>query len=199
MDIKSFISGIIVGALFMFLIKGCDSNPTVIKDCEGEFYALNETSDTTEYISHKTYTDTIPFYDTIPRYIEVPIKKPIKDSISDINTYSNPYEDSLLVGEITSKVDGVLVDQKFTYIPKFPKVIIKTDSIVKEKVITNTIELVEKKRKMFLGLEAGGNINTFQVSPTISFKDKKDNIFSYRYDLMNETHNIGFKKLIKFK
>jgi len=197
---KDFIAGVVVGAICVFLFKGCEENRIIEKPCpEGEYHVLNQTTDTTTYYNYKTVTDTVPFYDSIEVETPVFVTIPVYDTITQLNVYDNPYEDSLIVGTIHSKVDGVLVDQKLTYVPKFPKYILKTDSIFVDRIVTNTTELVLKTRQAYLGLEVGGGNNTFNISPAISFKDKKDNLFSYRYGLIDGTHNVGFKKLIKFK
>lgn len=174
--------------VIMLLVECNRTNPTS-KDC-GEFKSITFDTLTT----YKSHIDTIPFIDTIPYYIKIEVPVPVYDTTDSTNNYYTSFEDSLIKGEILSKVDGVLVNQDFTYTPKFPKYIIKTDSITK--TITITKEL-EPKRKVFLGLNVGGNTNTFNFGPQAAFLDKKDRLYNYNYNLLNNTHNVGF--LIKLK
>jgi hypothetical protein len=192
------IEWLIIGILLLYIIflQQCSSNRV---DCPEVIY-----SDTT--ITHVSVIDTIPFYDTIPRYITLTVPKPVpvpnpKDSISSdtissaLNKYETPVVDSLLSGTIISLVDGVLVEQAFSYLPKFPKYIIKTDSVF---VNTNTV-LETKKNFVFVGGEVGGNQTQVSLSPVIGVYTKKDYIYQYRYGLLDKTHNISISKRLRFK
>lgn len=140
----------------------------------------------------KSHTDTIKFVDTV--YIKIPVKilVPVIDTIDNTNVYTNPFEDSLIKGTITSKVDGVLVNQDFTYKPKFPKYIIKTDSIF----IETTYE-AEPKWGLYAGLEVGGSTTKFNFSPIITLQDKKNRLYNYKYNIIDKTHNIGLQIKLK--
>ena len=186
---------IVVLIVILALMHFCGGKGTNGKKdpCEGVFIEKKVVTDTTRI----THIDTIPFYKEVPIYVEVDVNIPIYDTIRNLNTYENPYEDSLLSGTIFSSVDGVLVDQKFSYIPKFPKYILKTDSIIVTNDITNTV--IINKRRLYVGMEVGGSLNSFSVSPMVSFSDKKYNLFSYRFDVIGKTHNIGYQKQLKFK
>jgi hypothetical protein len=183
-----------VMAIIIALMLYCSpSSPTINVD-GGEFIEHKTIVDT---IHVEGVPDTVPFYDTIPRYVEILIYKPYYDTIRNLNIYNNPYSDSLIEGVIKSEVDGTLVWQSITYTPKFPKYITKTDTLKINKtdsvIITNP-----KKVKLYAGFEFGGNLNSFSASPVISMVDKRMNKFSYRYDLVNRTHNIGYARQIKF-
>lgn len=187
---------IVVLVVILALIHFCGKKPVDKKNpCEGVFVEERIEIDTIR----KTYIDTISFYDSIlvPFYVEVDVEVPFYDTIRNLNTYENIFEDSLLTGTIFSTVDGVLVNQKFNYTPKFPKYILKTDSIIITNDITNTV--IINKRRFYVGMEVGGNVNSFSVSPIISFIDKRYNLFSYRYDAINKTHNLGYQKQLKFR
>jgi hypothetical protein len=192
------IEWLIIGILLLYIIflQQCSSSTV---DCPEVIY-----SDTV--VTHVTHIDTIPFNDTIVRYINLTVPKPVpipnpKDSMpsdtisSTLNKYETPVVDSLLSGTITSLVDGVLVEQAFSYIPKFPKYIVKTDSIF---VNTNTV-LETKKNYLYVGGELGGSQNSFSLGPIIGVYTKNDYLYSYRYGILDKTHNIGISKRLRFK
>ena len=85
--------------------------------------------------------------------------------------------------------------QDFTYTPLFPKYIWRIDTVVIE---NNTI-VDEKKLFLFVGGEVGGNIDAFNLSPVIGVGTTKGNMYSYRYGLLDKTHNITFSKKLSFK
>lgn len=175
--------------IILLMMKCNGKGETVVEEC-GEVHSI--TYDTV--ISR--HVDTIKFIDTVEYYIAVEIPTPILDSVTKLNTYIADFEDSLISGSIVSKVDGVLVNQDFNYTPKFPEYIMITDTLQ----ITETItKMLPKKRELYMGLYAGGNDNTFNLTPVISFKDKKDRMFSYGYNVIDNTHNVGFQTKIKLK
>jgi|TARA_B110000444_G_C18618168_1_gene490868 hypothetical protein len=161
---------------------------------------LKHTTDTIRIFS--TDTITLPL---VTKYITPTIAPPIilhdtiyiqgQRQVDSTYEYVNPYEDSLLFGTITSISTGLLLSQTLEYTPKFPKYIIKTDSII----IDNTTIIEKKRLKLFIGVELGGNENIFNVSPIIDLKTRKDYIYGYRYGLVDKTHNIRFSKVLSFK
>ena len=177
----------------IFLLADCEGNKIPTEDC-GEIKSI--TYDTVTTVSRTV--DTIKFIDTVKYYVKVEVPTPFFDTISNLNIYTAGIEDSLIIGSITSKVDGVLVNQDFEYTPKFPKYIIITDTVTNN--ITETItKVLPKKRELYMGLYAGGNTTTFNLMPVLSFKDKKDRMFSYGYNVIDNTHNVGFQTKIKLK
>jgi len=73
-----------------------------------------------------TKIDTIPFYDTIPRYVSIEVPEPVitEDSSGNlINTYVSTVTDSLIDGKLTTVVNGTLLSTSFEYKPLFPKYI----------------------------------------------------------------------------
>jgi len=148
-----------------------------------------------------SHTDTIRFTDTIPRYVSIYIPKPVPITEpttpeDTINLYTTIVKDSLIDGTISSKVKGELLEQSFKYIPLFPKYIIKSDSI-----IVNNTQVIEQKAKTYLllGGEVGGNLQAFNVSPVVTLATKKGYNYSYRYGILDKTHNIGITVKLSFK
>ena len=48
-----------------------------------------------------------------------------------------------------------------------------------------------KKRKLYLGLKLGGNTNQFTALPSVMYQNRKEHIYTYSYDVVNENHLIG--------
>ena len=109
--------------------------------------------------------------------------------------YTPSHNDTLLEANFRVVVDGVLVEHNFNYIPKYPKYIYTRDTF---RINTNTVT-EEIKNQLFLGLEVGGNDAMFNISPKVSLKGKNGLIYSYRYGMIDKTHNIGIQKLIRLK
>ena len=183
------VAGVIIGLL---LFNSCDKNVPSVKT------EVNTITDTTyKYITH---VDTIQFDTTIITYIEVPI--PVYDTIRDLNKYTIKHKDSLIDLSVDLAIDGVLVDKPlFKYTPKFPKYINITDTIFKTINNTTTITNTINKRSIYAGAVFGidNNKNLTQVSPTISFKDKKSNLFSFGYDVLSNEYRVGYQRELKFK
>lgn len=137
------------------------------------------------------------------RIVEVPVPYPVKvdknDSSTVINTpitpgsdslYFNKYtqeiNDSLIKGTIESLVDGKLLKNKLTYIPKFPKLIKETTTITK----TDTIP--EKVDKTSLAIGINFPITAVNNSPEIylSLSHRKF-IYQVGYNPMYQQPRIG--------
>jgi hypothetical protein len=162
---------------------------------------------TTTSIRHTSHIDTLSF-PKIPTTTEG--KKPIKRGVGvavvdtpktkcdSLFQYTQEYEDSLIKGTLFADVRGELIGSRFTYTPKFPKYIFKTDSIF----ITNTVkEEVERKRPY--GFIIGGGINVaqnktfgFTVDAGVQFKQGFDII--YRFDPIRTTHSLGLTYTFEF-
>lgn len=142
-------------------------------------------------------SDTIWTKDTV--YSFKSYKPKAKDSVKTIEytildhgpcQYKRFYQDSLVDSNLTIYTSdttlGLLLGKSISYRPKKKPELITTTT-----TITKTPEL-EKKFKLFIGGEFGGNKGSFSFSPKITLESKKENIYSYRYDVINKTHNIGF-------
>lgn len=92
-----------------------------------------------------TVIDTIPFPQK-ERVIKVPVVEYVPVSKTDTVTlveykdphfkkYTQPFEDSLVKGEILNTVDGTLINTDFKYTPKFPKYIKETTTITKQTLL----------------------------------------------------------------
>ncbi len=153
---------------------------------------------------YKTRIDTVKFVETVERIVEVEIVKPVKVELPDdvwdefnINEYNNPYSDSLIDGTIYTRVDGKLLDQNLSYTPKFPQYIIKIDTVMVN-TVSSTVKTLKPPFTLDLGAEIGGNRDMFNFSPKIGFTSKSGFSYSYRYGILNKTHNVGIMYKIKF-
>ena len=130
-----------------------------------------------------------------------PIKVEVPDDVWDelnINEYNNPYSDSLIDGIIYTKVNGALLDQTLTYNPKFPQYIIKIDTVMVN-TVSSTIKTLKPSFSIDLGAEIGGTTEMFNFSPKVGFTSKSGFSYSYRYGVLDKTHNVGIMYKIKFR
>jgi hypothetical protein len=175
---------VIVIIILLFLLS--------LQRCNGDFLHTKIKTKTVVDTITKTVVDTIPFYN-IKDSIRITNMK-ILDTIYSVDSssikYNTEVEDSLLSGNIFTTVltDGTLVNQNFTYIPKFPKYIMRTDSIIINKNTTNTVQ--------DWGIYGGTSIvptNKFGMYGTIGFKTRKGVYIGAGYDPFNNNALIELK------
>jgi hypothetical protein len=107
------------------------------------------------------------------------------DTLVLVNDLYNAYVDSVSLDSMIKLgynilVDGKILDMKFGYSGK-------------HKVITNTIikEKVPNEFFILAGLETGGNVNLFNNISPIGGVEYKKNIYLYKYNLIQNTHNVA--------
>ena len=139
-------------------------------------------------IIHTTTVDSIYIRDTLYLASHTVSIDTVYINNDTLNRYENIVEDEMIKATITSDIDGVLVNQDFKYIAKFPQYIHTSD----------TVRITETKpyTMLWLGGELGGNENTFNVSPVLGLTNKKGNSYFYRYDIVNKTHNVGLTRTL---
>lgn len=101
----------------------------------------------------------------------------------------------MISADFVIEVDGVLVSHNFSYKTSFPKYIYTRDTI---RINTNTTKHINKAQ-LFLGLEVGGNEGLFNFGPTLTLKGKNNYLYSYRYGVLDKTHNVGVARVLTFK
>lgn len=190
-------------------ILGCLIYILFLQECKIGKKIFGDNSVTVDTLLHTIDTLTITHIDTIQlppviKYVtlEIPIPTYIhdtvwKDGVMVVDTlakYETIVNDSLLEGVIRSSVNGILVTQDFIYTAKFPKYIIRTDTV---KITENTV-LDKKKLFLYVGGEFGGSASQINLSPIIGIGTKKGYMYSYRYGLVDKTHNISFSKKLSF-
>jgi len=184
--ILSLVLGIFIGSSF----KSCGKNNDIIKN-------------TDTVVITKTRIDTIVFERIITKTKGGTIKKDTtkKDpSNEDINFFTQEYDDSLISGILHSMVRGDLLSTELIYIPKFPKYILRTDSILT--TITNNITKIEYRQPF--GFIVGGGFGAnpsgqFNVMPQVGVQLKQNINFIYGYDFINKSHNIMIHKVFPIK
>ena len=177
----------------IFCINNCNTTPN-----------SNMKKETTEVITYKTVLDTVPFYVTtpveVPVEVTIPVYKTFWDTIKqesvEVKEYNNPFEDSLLSGNIMSKItlDGTLVNQNFTYTPKFPKYIKQIDSVFVERTTT-----APNKFGVYTGLGCNIGEKSFGLVPKIGFETQNHTYIEAGYDIVNNSYQLSLTKRIKLK
>lgn len=187
MEIKLNKTLIIICIILLFIVSLTTCNN---KRGSGDVTTVETTYDTT----HVTHTDTIPFYNIIDsiRVINLPIVSETVNSDSSEFSYLTEVSDSLLDGRISTvvKSDGTLVNQNFTYLPKFPKYINRVDSIfVTKEIKTTTI-------KNTWGIYGGVTlvpVQTPAIIGSLGFKSRKGHMYELGYNPFNRDIFIGVK------
>lgn len=178
--------GIILILLLLLAFRTCKS----IKKPSTNVNYSTIVSDT----NRVTLVDTIPFYnikDSI-RWHNLPIISKVPSIDSTEWTYVTAMNDSLINGTITTKVKntGELKAQDFTYVPKFPKYIVRTDSITITNTITNTI--TEPDWGIYGGLMVSPYKNLSLIA-TAGLKTKKDMYFGLGFDPFKQNVYLDIK------
>ena len=186
------IAGLII---FILLSRTCNTDQSTI---------ISEVTTVHTDTVKVTHIDTLQFIDTIQRIVTVRIEEPVKVIVEDdvwdeldINEYNNEFTDSLIDGTIYTKVDGKMLDQNFNYIPKFPKYIFQIDTVVVN-TVSSTVQTLKPQFTIDMGIEVGGSAEMFNFSPKIGFTSKNGFSYSYRYGVLNKTHNVGIMYKLKF-
>jgi hypothetical protein len=163
----------------LLLLRGCE---------KPEIKTIKEVSFKSDTIFSK---DTLvkfksiirPKYDTIYKLDTI-----VEDVSSDTLFYVRKYKDSLSNDDITIyskvKVIGILDGMDLSYKLKPKPILITNTNTVTNEVVKNP------KLSIYGGLELGGNRTSFNACPYLTVNVNKSSIH-YRYDLLNQTHNIG--------
>lgn len=186
MSTKKFQLGLnvlIVIVALIWIIRQGFSNPT---QTEPKITIVKDTI-------YQTKIDTFKVQTT--KYEKVYVNKynyeTIKDTIyiDTLNTIAaKVYKDTLTNNDIDiysyNLVDGRLLNSRLSYKLKVPKQI----------TITKTIEHPKTYRSgLYLFSEVGGNTDAFSnASLGLQYNRKGDWFASYRYDVVQESHNVGF-------
>lgn len=176
---------VIVVLIILLLIKACTSNTKYITK---DHYETVTTVDTIRF--PKKITTTIVKIDTVYKLI-----KDYGDTTIHLTRkeYTQPIEDSLIKGTLTIVADGTIVSPvTLNYIAKFPKYILKTDSIFVTKPSKQPLSLI-------VGADIGGNTKQFIVAPTIGLITPKGYMYSIGYDISQKTYTFGLRKTIRLK
>lgn len=186
--------------LYVLFLQECDPSKNNNGNSISTTDTLSYTTDTLRITSIDTvFLPSVPIYTTVtiptPVYIHDTIWEGDSAIVQTYAEYNTEVEDSLIKGVIKSKVEGVLISQDFTYTPLFPKYIWRIDTVI----IENNTVVDKKKLFLFVGGEVGGSMEAFNLSPVIGVGTAKGYMYSYRYGLLNQTHNITFSKKLSFK
>jgi hypothetical protein len=162
--------------LYIIFLQECNEKKKGIKNDMAIDTVFSRTIDSIYVLDTIYLTSSTVHYDTV--FI----------NNDTIGRYTNEVEDELLSGEIISYIDGVLLNQEFNYVAKFPKYIYTIDTL--------RITTTKPYTNWYLGGELGGNSGQFNISPIIGVINKKGNGYYYRYGLIDKTHNIGISRTL---
>ena len=173
---------------FLLLFRQCGSNNIISGDSE----TIVVNSDTV-YVKGKEIL--IPFHDTVFQAYAVSVPTPpdtiyLRDS-SEIAEYNTSIEDSLLSGIISTTLElpsKNLISQKFTYTPKFPKRILRVDTVKIETTITKTIR---NERAFLVGAGIGASPTILNLELKAGIRDNKGKDYVYSFDILQKSHNFG--------
>ncbi len=119
--------------------------------------------------------------------------------------FGAPFSDTLITGEIYGKAlyDTVkssinIYDVGLNY--SFIKPITCTDSIITVTTPGKTEYLPTPRNfRVQAGLFAGGGSAAFGLGPELGILTKRDDSYTYRYNLIDKTHWVSFKKTIRLR
>ena len=181
-----FYFGIAAFLLYMFY-KSCGDNNDYSPQSVQEIIKTVTTVDTVFFPKEKKIIVNIPVnhFDTV--YI---------DSSRFHRLYKSDFSDSLIDARMENEVDGTLISSKLFYVPKFPKYILRTDSVYS----TAYIPVGHKPRSyVFGGLSLHGNRENFGFGALIGYNYRGISDVGYGYDIINNRHQIFFTRRISLK
>lgn len=182
---------ILMLALFIvsfLLFRQCGSTDDALKRAESAEEIVQ--TDTVTYVLPGT-TDTI--HDTITKWYPKMVPYYAGDTTTadgdSVSLYVTTVEDSLISGKFTSSVQGKVLFSDFKYKAKFPKYILKTDTIVND--ITAKSVIVKDPLELYVGGVVGGSTTRFELQPAVLLRiPKKKLVIGYGYDVIQKTHNV---------
>lgn len=153
----------------------------------------------TDSIIRKSTVDTFYITNRTIKYVPVSypeLIKEYKDTCLDlqVNSYTIPVQDSLIIGKIVARVTGTLDSLKVDYTYKYP-VISKTDSVTVYQIRT----VFKQPLSLSVGAALGGSATSFVAAVNLGFVTPKGWVYEGQYDFSNKSITFGVKKLIKLQ
>lgn len=153
----------------------------------------------TDSIIRKSTVDTMYVTNRVIKYVSVPYPELIKEYKDtclnlQVNKYTIPVEDSLIVGKIIARVTGTLDSLKVDYTYKYP-VITRSDSTT----IYRTKTVYKQPLSLTIGGAVGGNKSSFIAAANIGIITPKGLIYEGQYDFSNKSITFGIKKAFKLQ
>ena len=188
---KDFLYLFIIFVIMVLLMQKCGDTQNNNENLK--VYNVKDTTVVTKY-------DTINFVDTVKRLVNVKVYTPVYDTLYKSFIYNNIYNDSLISGNIkTTLIDCKMINQELTYTPKFPKYIIRTDSVTIHDS-TYVERTIYEKPKIQIAL---GFTGIYSSQPTIYanilIKTKQNHIFGLGYDPFYKSVLITYNKILTLK
>jgi hypothetical protein len=120
----------------------------------------------------------------------------IVDSLEIFKRFFTMYyrSDTIIQNECSVIIQDTITQNKIIY----ENILIK--NMREKSIITNTTNINTLKRKFLVGgfttITPGENLG---IGPMVAIQVKKDHVYLYGYDIINQTHNIGAVFKINFK
>lgn len=175
MEKNNIILSLIIAVLAFFLLRSCDEAEEIKEVIKIEY--LKGKSDTILIDRIK-----VVYKDRAPKELPQEVEEKTGDTL---RVFKTNFSDSLAEIVITSRVKGQLIGSDILFKPKFPKYILRVDTI-KESHVLNKYEL-------YIGGQVGHQ--TFQ--PAIMLRTKKNLVISAGYDFVGENWAVGVYTRIK--
>lgn len=179
-------------ALCFLLLKQCNkpeviNGALILKATHHESFQSDTTKPSKEYIK-------VPFPVAGP-VREIPVPYYDSTACQSIRLYVDSAVDANLAIICKDSVLGKLLGRDIKYrlfVPlKITNTITKTDSV--------WLGVVDSSRHFFIGGEVGGNLKQFNLSVGVDMLTKKKSLVGVRYDFLQGTVNVSWKKEIRFK
>jgi hypothetical protein len=149
----------------------------------------------TAYVYDTTLKE-IPVPYPLPKdteYVEIPANVDTSEILKDYFArlyYNQTISDSNLVAIIEDSVtQNRIIHRTFKY-----------QWLQPQTVIINEVKPQGKERsKVYVGVELGGNMQQFNLSPTLRLATVKGNMYGVRYGAIDKTYNFEYSKKISLK
>lgn len=135
-----------------------------------------------------TQIDTVFIEKTVYKQLPIPPPDTVYVEGTQALKYEVAHSDSLIEAIITTWAKGEIIKQDFQYTPKFPKYIIRTDSVFTNTHTTTTRTIYPSG--IFIGAETVLVGEQFDFSPKVQWV-RKDFAIGYRYGINTNSHNLS--------
>ena len=176
---KNFILFGVIALLALYILKGCNQGGAT-----SEEVIIVKTDTLREYLPG--VSDTVYFTKERVIYKELPTVE-VSVTIDSVKTFKTTINDSLIIGEITTKLKGDFKGVSFSYVPKFPKYITRVDTF--NQFVKTEIE--RPRWSLSAGAVLGSNGTFFSVAPSLLITTPKGSGVHVGYDFLNKSYYLG--------
>jgi len=175
-----FAGALVILTILLLKFNKCNNSPTTNVTTTDTIVAVQ--------IIHDTIikTNTVNIYKPVTKFVYL-VDSSNRKNCDSTRVYTSSLKDSIINISVIDSVNGKLLGAKISYVAKVPK-----DCVIVTKIITKYEQIsVPYKYQLLSGIEVGGNLTSFNnISPTLLFQ-YNNKIYSYKYNILLNTHNIG--------